>query len=267
MSEPAILVERLAVVAGGRPILSLDRLEISPHELVTVLGPNGAGKSTLLKVCARLLRPARGQVQVLGESVTNLGPWSATRLRRRVGYLPQPLVATTQAPLTVREVVAVGRTGLVGLLRPLGREDWRRVDEIIEQLGLAQVRRAPYSTLSGGEQRRALLARVLVQSPELLLLDEPTANLDLGAREQLVDLLDGLHDRLRVTTLLVCHELEVIPRACRRVLVLDGGRLLADGRPEEVLTSDCVRRLYGAELGVVHRGGRHATVPAERAAP
>ncbi len=267
MSEPAILVEQLAVVAGGRTILSLDRLEIPPQELVTVLGPNGAGKSTLLKVCVRLLRPTRGQVQVVGEAVARLGPLSATRLRRRVGYLPQPLIATTQAPLTVREVVAVGRTGLAGLLRPLGREDWRRVDAIIEQLGLAQVRGAPYSTLSGGEQRRALLARVLVQSPELLLLDEPTANLDLGAREQLVNLLDELHGRLRVTTVLVCHELEVIPRACRRVLVLDEGRLLADGRPEDVLTSDCVRQLYGAELGVVHRGGRHAAVPPERVAP
>ena len=167
--------------------------------------------------------------------------------------------------MTLREVVAIGRSGIVGLLRPLGRDDWQIVDEWIDRLGLGQLAGNAYSDLSGGEQRKALIARAMVQQPELLVLDEPTANLDLFWREQIVGELEELYRQMHMTVVLVCHELEVIPPCCRRVVLLEAGRITADGTPEEVLTNERIASLYGGSLAVVHETGRHAVIPSGRA--
>ncbi len=261
MTKAAVDVAGLRVEAGGRTILALDRWCVAPGEVAAILGPNGAGKSTLLRACLGKMRPAAGRATVLGSTPSTLGPGARARWRRRIGYVPQGLAARTEMPLTVREVVAIGRTGLAGLLRPLRREDWRRVDAWIERLGLEPLARAAYGDLSGGEQRKTLLARAMVQEPELLALDEPTANLDLGWRERLVALLETLFRETDVTVLLVCHELAALPPACRRVLLLADGRPLADGPPAQVLTPERVASLYGPGLDVVRRGGRLAVVP------
>jgi iron complex transport system ATP-binding protein len=184
-----------------------------------------------------------------------------TALRQRIGYVPQLQTIGGEMPLTLREIVAIGRTGIRGLLRPLSRDDWHIVDDWIERLGLAGVARQPYAEASGGEQRKALIARALVQEPGLLLLDEPTAHLDMGAREQIVQTLQDLHQQTGLTIILVCHELEVIPPACRRVLLLDRGQVRADGAPEDVFTDQSVQSLYGASLSVLHQNGRHGVFP------
>jgi iron complex transport system ATP-binding protein len=167
-------------------------------------------------------------------------------------------------PLTVREVVAIGRTGIAGLLRPLRREDWHVVDEWIERLGLAALAKRGFSEISGGEQRKTLIARAMVQQPELLLLDEPTANLDLGWRERIVETIDHLYASMALTVVLVCHELEVLPTSCGRVVVLEDGRLRTDGSPEDVLTTGTVAGLYGPGLSIVRSGGRFAVVPGDQ---
>jgi iron complex transport system ATP-binding protein len=160
-------------------------------------------------------------------------------------------------------VVAVGRTGLAGLLRPLRREDWRVVDEWLDRLGLAHLATAAYGDLSGGEQRKGLIAKAMVQKPELLLLDEPTANLDLFWREQIVATLQRLYEQARPSLVLVCHELEVIPPCVSRIALLEDGRLVAAGASLDVLTTERVGPLYGPGLDVVSRGGRWAVVPRE----
>lgn len=262
MTEPAIQIDGLNVSAGGRTILFVERLSITDGEVVTVLGPNGAGKSTLLKCCLGFFRHgSSGQVRLLGENVLRLGAAGLSRLRRRVGYVPQVLAAHSEVPLTLREVVAIGRSGIVGLLRRLGRDDWRIVDEWIDRLGLGQLALAAYSDLSGGEQRKTLIARAMVQLPELLVLDEPTANLDLFWREQIVTVMEELYRQMHMTVVLVCHELEVIPSCCRRVVLLEAGRITADGVPEDVLTDERIASLYGGSLVVVHNGERHAIIP------
>ena len=219
------------------------------------MGPNGSGKTTLLKCCLGLVRPSGGEVRVLGESVAGLRWAGLSRLRCRVGYVPQTLAARSEMPLTVREVVATGRTGIAGLFRRLGREDWRIVDEWLERLGLSSLAGQAYGQLSGGEQRKTLIATAMVQQPEMLLLDEPTANLDLFWREQIVATLESLYARTRLTILLVCHELEVIPACSRRLLLLQSGRASAEGSPEEVLTGERIASLYGGGLRVVHERG------------
>ncbi|MBN1590561.1 MAG: ATP-binding cassette domain-containing protein, partial [Pirellulales bacterium] len=251
----------------GRRTLAIDELRIGRGEVFAILGPNGAGKSTLLKSCLGFVRPRRGVLNVLGQPVTALGGTSLCRLRRRVGYLPQTLTARSEMPLSVREVVATGRTGIAGLFRRFGRDDWRIVDDWLDRLGLGPLRHNSYGELSGGEQRKTLIATAMVQEPEMLLLDEPTANLDLYWREQIVDCLDQLYADQRLTILLVCHELEVIPRCCRRLLVLDHGCPVACGSPGDVLTDARIAGLYGPGLRVVHAGGRHAVVPGGRDEP
>lgn len=257
-----IAIEGLSVRPRGRTILELESFRLARGEVVAVLGPNGAGKSTLLRVCTGYIRPARGIVCVLGQRIDRLGALAVTRLRLRVGYVPQLPAVAGEMPLTVREVVAIGRTGVRGLLRPLTREDWKRVDAWMERLGLRHVADLPYGEASGGEQRKAILARAMVQEPQVLLLDEPAANLDLGAREQVVRAIQELHEQAAVPVVLVCHEVEVLPPACRRVVLLVGGRPVAEGSPEGVLTDERIRALYGEGLSVSHGGGRHAVVPA-----
>ncbi len=196
--------------------------------------------------------------------------FSLSRLRRRIGYVPQVLTGHSQMPLTVREVVSIGRCGLVGLFKPLRREDWQIIDEWLERLGLTELADAGYGDLSGGEQRKVLIARAMVQQPELLILDEPTANLDLSWREQIVaeiehlcqqsDLFTG--SKRGLTVILVCHELEVIPSCCHRIVLLERGRISAQGQPEEVLTDERIKSLYGGDLKLLQCGGRFAVIPA-----
>jgi len=261
LSDPAVMIRDLAVWVRRRCILELSELEVATGEFLAVLGPNGAGKSTLLKVIAGLVRPRRGRVMVLGCDLGSLPWWQQAAWHARIGYVPQHLASRPELPLTAREVVAIGRSGLRGLGRPLRRQDWAIVDAWIERLGLAAVARQPYGALSGGEQRKTLIARALAQAPAMLLLDEPSANLDLNWREQIVRLCGQLHAELKLTVLLVCHELEAIPPTCRRVVLLDAGRCIASGAPEEVLTTEHLQRLYGPGLDVIHGHGRHCVVP------
>ncbi|MBM4091565.1 MAG: ABC transporter ATP-binding protein [Planctomycetes bacterium] len=261
MTTAAIDIEGLRVVHGDRSLISLDRLTVAAGQAWTILGPNGAGKSTLVKCCVGLVRAVAGDIRVLDEPVHRLRSVALTQLRRRVAYLAQVLAPGSEMPLTAREVVAIGRTGRAGLCRPLRRADWHLVDHWIDRLGLAHVARRLYAVLSGGEQRKTLLAMAMVQQPELLLLDEPTANLDAYWREQIVQTLDQLHQETGLTIMLVCHDLEAIPCCARHVLVLREGRMLAQGPVGEVLQPELIERLYGTGLTVVRRGSRYLLAP------
>ena len=258
----AVEMRNVSVHVGARCVLDVAELRADEGSVVALMGPNGAGKTTLLRVCLGLTMPTRGEVRVLGESVPALRGAALARLRRRIGYVPQLLPARSALPLTVREVVAIGRTARAGLFRPLSRDDWQAVDRWLDRLGLAALADRAFSQISGGEQRKTIIARAVVQEPELLLLDEPTAHLDLGWRERIVETIGSLYAQARLTVVLVCHEPEVLPPACHQVAWLEGGRVDATGSPETVFTTERVSRLYGATLRALHQGGRHAVVPA-----
>ncbi|MGW8257914.1 MAG: ABC transporter ATP-binding protein [Thermoguttaceae bacterium] len=261
MSGPAVNMRLLDVLHGGCKILQIEQLAISRGEISVVFGPNGAGKSTLLKCVLGFVRPSSGEINVLGQSLWPRGGIALGELRRRVGYVPQMLAPQSEAPLTVREVVAVGRTGIAGLFRRLSPKDWEIVDVWLERLGLCALAGKAYAKLSGGEQRKTLIAKAMAQQPEMLLLDEPTANLDLFWREQIVETLEQLHIKAGLTIVLVCHEVEVIPRNVERLVVLRGGKIVANGRPEEILTGQLINDLYGPRLKLEHTGDRFAVTP------
>ena len=261
MTSSAIEIRNLTVHAAHRCLLEVGCLQVPAREITAIMGPNGAGKTTFLRACLGLVAASQGEVRVLDCNVTRLSARALAQLRCRVGYVPQILPTRSELPLTVREVVAIGRTGRVGLFRSFRKADWQAVDEWIDRLGLAALSHRAFSEISGGEQRKTILARAMAQQPELLLLDEPTANLDLGWRERIVETIQTLHQETGISVVLVCHELEVIPPECRRVILLDQGRLLASGSPQSVFTDRRVAALYGAGLRVMHEGGRHAVLP------
>ncbi len=261
MTPSAIELARVSVHAGRRCLLDVDQVRADACAITALMGPNGAGKTTLLRACLGLTAPARGKVTVLGEDVCGLRGAPLARLRSRIGYVPQLLPARSELPLTVREVVAIGRTARAGLFHRLSRDDWQTVDHWIERLGLIALAACAFSQISGGEQRKTIIARAMAQEPELLLLDEPTANLDLGWRERIVETVETLYTQTRISVILVCHELEVLPPACGQVILLESGRVSATGTPETVFTTERVSRLYDADLRVVHQGGRHSVIP------
>ena len=261
MSDNCISIQNLRITAGGRIILLLEELAVQHNEVFAVLGPNGAGKSTFLKTLVGLQHSSAGNVRVLGMAVGKLRGNGLCRLRRRIGYVPQMLVNHGEMPLTLREVVAIGRTGIAGVGRRLGSDHWRIIDDWIDRLGLSALASRRYTDCSGGEQRKALIAKAMVQNPELLLLDEPTANLDLSWRERMVATIEQVYDQTHVTVVLVCHELEIIPPCCRRLMILEAGRMTALGSAESILTNERIKKLYGDKLNVIHDKGRYAAVP------
>ncbi len=267
MSDAAVQLADLTVRAGRSVVLDVPRLHLEAGGFLGLLGPNGAGKSTLLRCLLGTQTHVGGRVSVLGREVGRLGARGLADLRRLIGYVPQLLPGSSEMPLTVREVVAIGRTALAGLLRPLRRADWRAVDAWIDRLGLGDLAGRGFAEISGGQQRKVLLARAMSREPRLLLLDEPTANLDLGWRERIVEAVGELYAAEDLTVVLVCHELEVLPPCCRRVTVLKDGRVLADAPPAEALSAERIEALYGPGLSVHAAGGRLAVVPAAGGGP
>jgi len=256
MSGSALVLSDVRVQPGRRTVLQIDRLEIPAGAFVGLIGPNGAGKTTLLKVCAGLIRPRRGSVVMAGLDLTRLSAWRKCELRRHVGYIPQVTEYNADLPFTLREVVAMGRTGIGPLLKALTPADYEIVDHWIDVLGLGRRRGQTFRSLSGGEQQKALIARAMAQDPRVLMLDEACANLDFHWKHEISDLVERLYHEAKMTVLMVSHEVSVLPPACTRAILLADGRLLADGAVGQILSPQVLQRAYHADLVTVTLGGR-----------
>ncbi|NPA06379.1 MAG: metal ABC transporter ATP-binding protein [Chloroflexi bacterium] len=247
---PAIEVRDVYVSYNGHPVLQGVSLTVPQGSFWALLGPNGAGKTTLLKVIVGLIKPQRGTVRVFGRPPEALGPW-----RRALGYVPQHQRVDLYFPIRVKDVVMMGRYGMLGFFRRPGPEDWRAVDEALERVGIPHLRERPLHALSGGERQRVFLARALVTQPKLLLLDEPTAGVDVAATQSLYELLRDLH-KSGMTVVMVSHDVGVVTQFVDSVACLNR-RLVAHGRPEVVLTADTLSDMYGCEAVFFH----HAATP------
>jgi len=250
--RPLLAVEDVSVELGGRPVLRGVSLEAEPGEVVGLLGPNAAGKTTLVRVASGVLSPRVGAVRILGRSV---GSWPRRALARCTAVVPQD--AAAPFPFTVGEVVLMGRTPHHGWLGLDGPEDVERALAALRRLGIAELAGRAYTELSGGERQLVLFARALVQEPRLLLLDEPTAFLDLRHRIEVLEAVrafaaDG------GAALVVSHDLGLAARACDRLVLLAEGRVRARGTPAEVLAPEALREVYGIHADVLEApdGGR-----------
>ena len=228
-SALAIKVRDLRVVLGASLILEDVSLAVGGGESVALLGANGSGKSTLVKAVLGLVPMAGGGIEVLGIPITRRRrvPWE------RIGYVPQRIGAGSGVPATALEVV---RSGLLGPRRPWadrGRTARRKAMDALDAVGLAHRAGDHVQVFSGGQAQRLLIARALVRSPELLILDEPLAGIDRASRESLAEILKGLRER-GLTLVTVLHEMGELADVVERAILLQDGRLVADGPAGEV---------------------------------
>jgi len=230
---------------------------VQSGDFVGIVGPNGAGKTTLLTIVNGLGKLIGGRVWVLGGYLT---AGDGHSLRKKVGYVPQVENIDPRMPMSVREVVMLGRYGLLGLLRRPGRRDWKVVDEVLELVGMAHLARRPIGHLSGGEQQRVAIARCLAQEPELFLLDEPTASLDWRAQTAILGLVKFIHDSRGLTTLFVTHDLGMLPVACNRVVLMKEGLIWDEGPPDKLLTDEKLSRLYDMPISAVQERRKKASL-------
>lgn len=237
-----VALEDVSVIYEGERVPAIHDISliIPPGEFVTILGPNGSGKTTLLETINGLLETTSGMARVFGLEAGKHG----CRIRRRTAYVIQNFSLDPLDPFLSRDVVMMGRSGRIGMLRFPGPSDWGAVDEALTAVEMQNFADRPVGKLSGGEFQRILLARAMAQDPDLLLLDEPLANLDVDARENIQGILREWHRSREVTMVMVSHDVTGIPDYCDRTVVMDRGRILMDGSRDEVLASPLLPRLF-----------------------
>ena len=232
----AITVDGLSVRLGGRRVLRDIGFTVAAGSFVGILGPNGCGKTTLLRCIAGLQRPCAGQVRIEGEPVSGIAPAS---LARRLAVQAQDSVAALG--FTVRDVVGMGRLVHRRILSGDANRDRAVIDRALTLLELEALADRPIERLSGGERQRAAIARALAQEPRILLLDEPTNHLDIRHRFAVLELARALG----ITVLATLHEIDLAGRYCDRILLMSGGRIIADAPPEQALTAGNLAAVYG----------------------
>lgn len=245
----------VSVVRSGRTIVSDLDWAVSEGQQWVILGPNGAGKTTVLQIAATLLHPSAGTAEVLDERI---GAVDVFELRPRIGLASSALGARIPDSERVRDVILTSAWAVLGRWQEAYEAaDTRRAEALLDQWGLAAVADASFATLSEGERKRALIARALMADPELLLLDEPAAGMDLAGREDLLVRLDDLAVRdYAPTQVMVTHHVEEIPVTASHVLLMRGGRAVAQGPLQETLTSEAVSATFGIDIDLSRSSSR-----------
>ena len=233
--ESSIRLENVSTTYEGerRPAIKGVNLTLSENELLYVVGPNAAGKTTLLETINGLLPQSKGHVLVFGLDVRRHG----REVRREIGYVPQDFMVDPGEPYAALDIVMMGRYGKIGVLHRPGEKDFERAMEAMKLLGIDELANRPVGKLSGGQQQKLMIARALVKDPRILLLDEPFSNLDPDSRVRIPELIAQIHEEKGVTTIIVTHDVSGILKQCRRVVVMNDGRIVADESPEKALTA------------------------------
>jgi ABC-type Mn2+/Zn2+ transport system ATPase subunit len=208
-------------------------LRIEQKELVYVVGPNASGKTTLLETINGLLPTFQGTISVLGLNVQTQG----RRVRCEIGYVPQDFMVEPGEPYSALDIVMMGRYGKVGVLHRPNEKDHEKVIKIMRLLDIEELAHRPMGKLSGGQQQKVMIARALAKEPKILLFDEPFSNLDPTSRERIPALIQRLHEEIGWTTLVVTHDIHNMLPTCRRALMMNNGRIVADEPPEQALNT------------------------------
>lgn len=256
LTDIVIRMAGVAVRRGAATLLTGVDWVVELDERWVVLGPNGAGKTTLLRLAGAEIHPTEGTVDVLGERI---GRVNLAELRTRIGLSSAALGLRVPADETVSDVVVSAGYGVLGRWREnYERPDTERAARLLDAMGMHGLTARTYGTLSEGERKRTLVARALMTDPELLLLDEPAAGLDLGGREELVGRLSALAlDPDAPASVLVTHHVEEIPVGYTHGMLLREGRVVASGLLDDVLTNEALTETFGLPLSVQKRRGRY----------
>lgn len=244
---PAIDIQDITVSYRESVALYSLSLKIHEGEFVGIAGPNGAGKTTLLTAINGLGKLLKGSVHIFGIRMNVRG---AVTLRKEIGYVPQIINIDPRMPMRVKEVVMLGRFGKIGLFKRPALEDRQIVEEVADLVGIKNLLSRPIGHLSGGEQRKVAIARALAQQPRILLLDEPFSNLDMNAQFGILNLIDKVHQQKHLTTVMVMHQLALIPKSCSRMILLKNSRVIFDGAISEVLDEKILSQLYDCPIRI-----------------
>ena len=255
--DPVLELADVSVRRGESTLVDGVDWTVEEDERWVVLGPNGAGKTTLLQVASAQIHPTSGVVGILGEV---LGTTDVFELRPRIGLTSAVLAERIPRNERVHDVVVSASYAVIGRWREIYDElDHHRADELLNELGAAHLAGRTFGTLSEGERKRVQIARALMTDPELLLLDEPAAGLDLSGREDLVSTLSVLAmDEMSPATVMVSHHVEEIPPGFTHALLMRQGRVVAAGPLEHVMTEQIVSATFGMPLRLSHDDGRWA---------
>jgi iron complex transport system ATP-binding protein len=245
VSVPALALERVAFAYGRTPVLTGLDLAIAQGSITGLLGPNGSGKTTFVRLASAALRPSSGRIALFGDDIASMPVRERARL---VAVVPQETHPVFE--FTVDEIVRMGRTPHLGLLGLEGPRDRRIAREAMAQCEVDFLAGRSFRALSGGERQRVLLARALAQEARLLLLDEPTAFLDLKHRLAVYALLGRLHREHGLSVVVVSHDINLAARHCDRLVLLRCGAVAADGTPAEVLRPGPIRSVYEVDVEV-----------------
>lgn len=250
-----IELENVSFSYGVVPTLHDVSFSVRQGALVAVLGPNGAGKSTLFRCILRLLKPSAGTIRLCGEDTAAI---DRRRLAKLAAYIPQS--STPVFNYTVEDAVLMGTTGALSALQAPSRTERERCARALEQLGISDLAQRGIAQLSGGERQLALIARALVQDARVLIMDEPTANLDYGNQRRVMQQVRALADG-GYTVLLSTHNPEHALHYATQVLALQNGRVIADGVTADTLTTELLARLYGIRAEVRRIDGHTVLIP------
>jgi len=252
MSEHIAELSGITVRKAKGLLLDGISLSISCNEFVGIIGSNGAGKTTLLNVIAGLER-FEGALSLFG----NPEGWKRSRETRvRVGYVPQLFQIDPAFPILALETVMTGAIGRVGLFRSLGRQERKKAMYLMEMMRVAHLADRPLGQLSGGERQKVSLARAILQEPDILLMDEPTANLDIAVQKEVLNLINEIHKQENLTVLFVTHDFTMLPTAMRRGVLLSHGKIVFDGDIDTALSGEMLSRLFQYPLETFERNGR-----------
>lgn len=238
---------------GGRPVVSRVSLPVDTGEILYLLGPNGTGKTTLFKTILGLLKLQEGEILVDGESISD---WSRSRIARVMGYIPQ--AHNPPFPFKVLDVVLMGRTAHLSAFASPSEKDIEKAMEAIDTMNISHLRDKVYTEISGGERQLVLISRALAQEPQVLIMDEPTSNLDFGNQMLVLSQVRRLA-RLGLAVVMSSHFPGHALLNGTKVLLLHKGKIFGAGRPEEMVTEKSLKSLYGVDVRIIAAGGRNGS--------
>ncbi len=259
MMDPILTASELSYSYpdSNHPVLDGFSFDLHEGEFAALLGPGGAGKSTIFRLLSGFLEPQSGSVRLFGENVRRM---PGHERARKLAMVPQECFAPL--PYTVREVVAMGRCSRLSRFGGASAEDYQKVDECLELMKVSCYSSRQFNHLSGGEKQRVMIAAALAQDPKIMLLDEPTAALDIGHCARLMRLLTRMNKERKIAIMLISHDIQLASRFCERLLLLHNGRLEADGPPPTVLKPELIDTVYETTVSIsTDKNGKFLVAP------
>jgi len=229
--------------------LSNINLEIFPGEFVTILGPNGSGKSTLLNLISGEFRALKGEILLNNKSYLE---YKRKDIAKRISFVPQKYYSVY--PFSIYEIVAMGRTPYLNFLGFEKEEDITKINEALQLVGIEHLKNYSINSVSGGEAQRAFIARAIVQDPELMLLDEPNAHLDLEHQISIFNLLKSLNQEKKLTILMVSHDINLAANYSKRMILMKQGRIYLDAENSKVLTTENIQKVFNVDAKIYTYG-------------